>query len=638
MKNLEEYELVPAHEDSGRKPINESENDESPEKPGQTHDSKREQWDNRIQFLLTLVGYAIGLGSVWRFPYLVARNGGIAFIILYILMLFIIGVPLFYLEVTLGQATNKGPIAVWSTIAPSLTGIGFAMTVVNFYIILYYTVIIGWIILYLVSSFSSPLPWAECFGCSITSNVSDRNTCLLQSALQSGSMLPGNRVQELYSCWNDSTKYFWYNTALQASPSVGIAGEFNWKVFIAIFITYMVIYLCIFRGLAWAGKVIYVTATLPLVVLLCLFVRAVTLPGAGDGLKCMFVPDKETVLKKLQDPQMWLEASTQVFFALGLAMGPLIGLSSHSKRSSHVLRDAFLVGVTLLAVSLFSAIIVFSVVGLKAQLMKMNPCELVKAQGTGMIFVVLTEALNHMPAAPFWSFLFFFMLLLLGVDSQLGSINTLVTTLTDWKPLAKIHTEYIAGFVCVSLFVCTIPFTFGNGIYLFDLFDRFAATLPLLLIGLFEFIAVAWVLGVRRFFVDVADPIKQWLQYLWVVLWTVINPLIMAAIVIGSIAMESLEPLTYTVFRNGKETSVEYPYWAAFFGAVIVFSSVLAIPLYMVVRLLLVPKARKDAVQFLLCEGTPARELVESTRHRCCKALCSPHTKDEAKEALIQQD
>ncbi|KAL5467560.1 hypothetical protein EMCRGX_G031812 [Ephydatia muelleri] len=638
MKNPEEYELVPTEGDAGERPANESEGEGSPKEPKPKDEGKREQWDNRIQFLLTLVGYAIGLGSVWRFPYLVARNGGIAFILLYVLMLFVIGVPLFYLEVTLGQAMNKGPIAVWSKIAPGLTGIGIAMTVVNVYIILYYTVIIGWIDLYLVSSFSSsPLPWAKCFGCTVTSNASDQQACLLQLGLGTRGNV-GSTLQEFYSCWNDSTKYYWYNTALGASGSIGNAGEFNWKVFLAIFITYLVIYLCIFRGLAWAGKVIYVTATLPLLVLLCLFFRAVTLPGAASGLKCMVIPDEGMVTRKLQDPQMWLEASTQVFFALGLAMGPLIGLSSHSTRSHHVLRDAILIGVILLVVSLFSAIVVFSVVGFKAQLMNVDSCELVKAQGTGMIFVVLTEALNHMPGAPFWSVLFFFMLLLLGVDSQLGSINTLVTILTDWRPLAKVHTEYIAGFVCTILFLFTVPFTFGNGVYLFDLFDRFAATLPLLLIGLFEFVAVAWVFGVGRFFVDVAEPINRWLQYIWVVLWTVVNPLIMAVIVIGSIIIESLEPLTYTLFRKGRETSEQYPYWAAFLGAVIVFSSVLAIPLYMIVRLLVVPEARKDAIQFLVCEGTPARKLVESSKHSCSKVLCCRGTKDEAKEALIQND
>lgn len=121
-------------------------------------------------------------------------------------MLFILGIPLFYLEVTLGQSTNKGPIAVWSKIAPGLTGVGIAMTVINVYIILYYTVIIGWIDLYLVSSFSSPLPWAECFGCTVTGNSSDQQACLSQMGMGTGNVLTGRVLDEFYSCWNDSTK------------------------------------------------------------------------------------------------------------------------------------------------------------------------------------------------------------------------------------------------------------------------------------------------------------------------------------------------------------------------------------------------------------------------------------------------
>ena len=137
-------------------------------------------------------------------------------------MLFVIGVPLFYLEVTLGQSTSKGPIAVWSKVAPSLTGIGVAMTVVNVYIILYYTVIIGWIDLYLVSSFSSPLPWAECFGCVVTSNASDQQACLSRLGLGTS---PGSMLQEFYSCWNDSTKYVKLRASIDDTVSLWCVRE-----------------------------------------------------------------------------------------------------------------------------------------------------------------------------------------------------------------------------------------------------------------------------------------------------------------------------------------------------------------------------------------------------------------------------
>lgn len=122
----------------------------------------RESWDSKLTFLLATVGYAVGLGNVWRFPYLAQKNGGGAFLIPYFVMLAIEGIPIFYLELAIGQRLRKGAIGVWHQVSPYLGGIGISSAVVSFNVALYYNSIIAWCLFYFAQSFQAELPWSEC--------------------------------------------------------------------------------------------------------------------------------------------------------------------------------------------------------------------------------------------------------------------------------------------------------------------------------------------------------------------------------------------------------------------------------------------------------------------------------------------
>lgn len=104
----------------------------------------------------------MGLGNVWRFPYLAQKNGGGAFLVPYFIMLCIQGIPIFYLELAIGQRLRKGAIGVWSQVSPYLGGIGISSAIVSYIVALYYNTIIAWCLIYLLHSFESPLPWADC--------------------------------------------------------------------------------------------------------------------------------------------------------------------------------------------------------------------------------------------------------------------------------------------------------------------------------------------------------------------------------------------------------------------------------------------------------------------------------------------
>uniref|UniRef100_A0A6Q2Y0T8 Transporter n=1 Tax=Esox lucius TaxID=8010 RepID=A0A6Q2Y0T8_ESOLU len=137
----------------------------------------RGKWGSKIEFLLAAAGHIVGLGNVWRFPYLCYKNGGGVFFVPYIVFLFTCGTPLFFLETSLGQYTSQGGITCWRKICPLFEGLGYGSQVVVLYTGVYYIIILAWAFLYLFSSFSSELPWASCKNSWNTGTVCNFKVC-----------------------------------------------------------------------------------------------------------------------------------------------------------------------------------------------------------------------------------------------------------------------------------------------------------------------------------------------------------------------------------------------------------------------------------------------------------------------------
>lgn len=309
----------------------------------------------------------MGLGNVWRFPYLAQKNGGGAFLVPYFTMLAIQGIPIFYLELAVGQRLRKGAIAAWHEvnsiagpsitaprthfslslshcrrqISPYLGGIGISSAVVSYVVALYYNTIIAWCLIYLLHSFESPLPWAECpkrLYSNFTYDIEPE--CVASSP----------------------TQYYWYRSTLMSSPSVNEPIEFNYHVALALLTAWFLVYICMIQGITSSGKIVYITAIFPYVVLIIFFFRGITLPGASKGIAHLFTPRWELLL----DPVVWLEAGTQIFFSLGLAFGGLIAFSSYNPANNNCYRDALVVAFTNCGTSMFAGVVVFSVIGFKA--------------------------------------------------------------------------------------------------------------------------------------------------------------------------------------------------------------------------------------------------------------------------------
>ncbi|KAK6632553.1 hypothetical protein RUM43_013321 [Polyplax serrata] len=617
-------------------------------------DDERESWDSKLTFLLATVGYAVGLGNVWRFPYLAQKNGGGAFLIPYFVMLAIEGIPIFYLELAIGQRLRKGAIGVWNQVSPYLAGIGISSAVVSFNVALYYNTIIAWCLFYFVQSFQSELPWSEC------PKVYGSN---------------GTYFMEPECVVSGPTQYFWYRTTLSASENINTPESFNWKIGLSLMVAWCLVYFCMIKGIASSGKVVYVTATFPYLVLIIFFFRGVTLKGMSDGLRHLFTPRWYTIA----DPVVWLEAGTQIFFSLGLAFGGLIAFSSYNPVNNNCYKDAVMVSLTNCFTSMFAGIVVFSILGFKATMVyekclaarnetiqrlaasgkhlisgdlalnnstkeiSLPVCDLEKeldnsASGTGLAFIIFTEAINQFPGAQFWSILFFMMLFTLGIDSQFGTLEGVVTSVVDMKIFPNLRKEILTGGICLTCCLLSMMFAHGAGSYIFVLFDMFSGNFPLLIIAFCECVGVSYIYGLKRFADDIELMTGTRPGLYWLICWKYLSPFAMLAILVASIVEIFTDGSGYPVWNMSKGATERQPWptWCIVLIVFLISVSVLWIPVVAICRAcgtVIIDdneKARFPANELKEFHGVVSHEVTTSEKILFCirddgtEGLCCP--------------
>jgi len=548
------------------------------------HD-ERKNWNTKAEYLFATLGFSVGFGNLWRFPYLCQKNGGGAFLIPYFLSLILLGIPLFFLELAIGQRIRKGPIGVWKAIHPYLGGVGIASAVVCLLISMYYNMILGWCFFYLFGSFQDPLPYSSCpLGPNCTVNE--------------GCNFAGR------------TQYFWYTKAIGASSSIADMGDFQWHLCLVLILAWIVLFLFVNRGVQSAGKAVYVTALMPYIVLAIFFGRAVALKGSVDGIKHMFKPE----FSRLANGVVWLEAATQVFFSVGVGFGTLIAMSSYNPIHNNCRRDAIFISLADSFTSVFASLVVFSVLGFQAHnsydecLAKyggVNNTNLLATgmtleqkchnltyllsktfQGPGLTFIAFTEAILKLPVPPLWSVLFFCMLLSLGLGSMFGILEGVLNPLHEQK-MIRVRKEILTAVTCVVCVVVGLLFCQRSGEYWLQMFDSFTGTLPLLFICFFELVGVSWVYGSNRFEDDIEFMIRVRPGWFWKITWKFVSPLIVLAIFVSSLVNMGLKPMKYSVW-NAKEAeseSVEYPTWSYPIIAFLICASCLCIPAVFFFRL-----------------------------------------------------
>ncbi|XP_069676145.1 sodium-dependent noradrenaline transporter-like isoform X2 [Periplaneta americana] len=554
----------------------------------------RETWGRGADFLLSIIGFAVDLANVWRFPYLCYRNGGGAFLIPYTLMMVFGAVPLFYMELILGQYNRQGPISVWR-VCPLFKGVGFCAVLVAFYVSFYYNVIICWALYFLVASATPELPWLHCnntwntiwclesaSGDVVTSNTS-ANTSVDTPSPSEGSVAAGGDAGKTPH-FSPASEYF-HRAVLEMQRSGGLheMGAPKWQLVLCLLLVYSMLYLSLFKGVKSSGKVVWATATLPYVVLTILLIRGLMLPGAIGGIEYYLKPD----LARLSDTQVWVDAAVQIFYSVGAGFGVHLSYASYNNFENNCLRDCLVTTAVNCFTSFFSGFVIFTYLGFMSHKQGISISN-VATEGPGLVFQVYPEAVATLPGSHFWSMLFFFMLIMLGLDSAMGGMECVITGLMDefhsfFHGRRFAREIFTLGAATVSFSIALINVTPG-GIYMFHLFDTYSAGISLLCSALFEAIAVSWFYGLERFSQDVQAMLGSKPGLYWRICWKFISPAFIIGVVMFGLLYQ--QPLKYNDYN--------YPSWAEWIGWSLALSSILMIPLVAIISIIQTPGTCKE--------------------------------------------
>ncbi|XP_071480072.1 sodium-dependent dopamine transporter-like [Diadema antillarum] len=545
----------------------------------------RETWGGKIDFLLSVIGFCVDLANVWRFPYMCYKNGGGAFLIPYIFMLIFMGIPLFYMELALGQFNQTGPVTVWDKICPLFKGVGFAMICIAFFVDFYYNVIISYSIYYLFASFNRVLPWSTCdnsWNTIYCFRPADGPTYYYNYTTE----IDGINTTFVINKTKSAATEYYERAVLQMHESPGIhdLGKVVWQLALCLLAVYIICYFSLWKGIKGSGKVVWITATLPYMVLFCLLIRGVTLPGAGEGIKYYLIPKWEL----LRSPQVWVDAAAQICFSLGPGFGVLLAFASYNRFHNNIYKDALLTSCINCMTSFLAGFVVFAVLGYMAVRNGQSVDE-VATEGPGLVFVTYPEALATMPGSNVWSILFFLMLLTLGLDSSFGGSEAILTGLSDQFPRAvKKHREVFIAILFAVYYLVGLSFVSQGGTYLVNLFDNCVAYYAILFTVVFETIGVAWLYGLTIPTKRISEDINQMLGwrpgYYWRFCWMFLSPVMIVFIMGFGLANE----------RSLRLDKYIYPEWSVAVGWLITCTSIAMIPITAIYQMVSTPGSLTD--------------------------------------------
>lgn len=556
----------------------------------------RGNWSGRLDFLMSCISYAVGLGNIWRFPYLCYRNGGAVFLIPYMTFLFLIGMPLFFLEVSYGQFASLSPVTVWR-ISPLFKGLGWGMVLVSGIVCIYYNIIITWTLYYLFMSFSPVLPWSTCDNewntdsCVLRNRSLVNETSTLSPSTQATTLVVGNTVSDVRK--TTPSEEFWQRHVLELSSGIDELGGIRWELLGCLALAWIVVFLCLIKGIKSSGKVVYFTATFPYMVLITLLIRGATLPGSLNGIIFYIVPKWE----KLLSLQVWGEAAMQIFYSIGAGWGALITFSSYNKFHNDCYRDARIIPLLNSGTSIFAGFVIFSIIGFMAHETG-ESIDNVVTQGPGLVFVVYPAAVARLPISQIWSVLFFSMLFSVGIGSQFGMFQTMTSAFVDEfrstfsTPCRKL---LLTGALCFFEFLVGIICVTKGGIYFLQIMDWYSSTFSLMIISFTELIVLMWLYGGSRFYSDIELMIGYKPCLWWRVLWSGVTPCLIMFVFVFTAILHT--PVTYG--------SYQYPGWAIGVGWLFAVCSIVPLPLIAIYK---IATAKGPLLNRLVTLTRPTRE------------------------------
>lgn len=408
-------------------------------------EENREQWGSKLGFIIAAVGSAVGLGNIWRFPYIAYTNGGGAFLIPYFFAIFTAGIPLLILEYGLGHKyKGSTPLAI-AKVKKKWEWLGWWPTINAFIILTYYSMILSWAVNY------------------------------LRFSINKG--------------WGSDTDAFFHTDFIKLSSSPFDFGGMILPILIGIaiiwFISWFICYKGIKAGIEKANKILLPALV---IIMIIIAIRAVNLEGAAEGLNTLFTPD----WSKVMDPKVWVAAYGQVFFSLSLAMGIMMTYSSYLPKKTDINNSAFMTAFANCGFEFLSAIAVFSILGFMASA-KGIPMSEVVSSGVGLAFVVFPAVFTEMGSVgTLLGVLFFLCLLFAGLTSSVSLIEAVSAPFIDKFGWAR---NKVVAIICLIGFSIGILYSTGAGLYLLDIIDNFINNYGIVVVGLLEVVLIGWIVN-----------------------------------------------------------------------------------------------------------------------------------------------
>ncbi|KAF8572240.1 hypothetical protein P879_01724 [Paragonimus westermani] len=515
--------------------------------------ANRETWDTKIDFLLAVIGFAVDLGNIWRFPYVCYRNGG---------------------------------------------GIGFGICIIASYTAWYYNTVMAWALFYMFDAMRPSLPWDSC------NNWWNTNSCITvykqfvnMSSVESDDgndtnySHPSSDLLANQTIHYSSTEEYFYRRVLQIQYATGYnsVGPIRWEIAMCLMVIFTIVYFSLWKGVKSSGKAVWITATLPYVILSILLVRGLTLEGSLKGIKYYLTPHFASLL----EVSVWKDAASQIFFSLGPGFGVLLALSSYNKFHNNCYRDAMLTSFINCATSFLSGFVVFSVLGHMCNRMNKS-MEEVANEGPGLVFIAYPEAIATLKGSTFWAIIFMLMLITLGLDSTFGGLEAIITAVLDKIPSLRRRREVFVLIIIIYCFTGALATTTCGGYLILTLLDTHGAPISILFIVFCECVALCWFYGTKRFCADIRMMLGFTPGKFWQICWTFISPLFLLSIFIANLVYYEFKPISVMGVIYEPHTWVIVTAW------LIVFSSLIFIPIMMVVQLARAKGTLKERLRYLI--------------------------------------
>ncbi|XP_063127093.1 uncharacterized protein LOC499151 isoform X10 [Rattus norvegicus] len=493
----------------------------------------------KTENILILVAFSIGLGSTWRFPYLCHQNGGGSFLLMYLILLLLLGIPLMYMEMVIGQWLRVDNIRAWKHLVPWLSGVGYSSMLACALVILYNSALVSWSLFYLGQSFDYPTPWENC---PLVKNFSTSDISCLRT---------------------EPHQFFWYHTVLRASDQIEEGIEvLVLNVTLCLFATWFFLYITMVtrikisvltRGenyIKWASFVAMVNLMTSLLSSSVIFLM-LGFWIENSGTPCV-------------------ESNVSNLLSL-IANGVLPQVAWPPKDIIHRSPLEYLDWISQLPKNIRNEVAHFTL-----------PCSILVQkekfmEGPGLAYVAFSQAITLFPGSSFWAIIFFMSLVIMGLGTMTTLVEGIALSLQKSISTLEKHPKLVPGFLG------SLVFSSRPGSYVVFLFDDHLVPMVLIMIVAFQNLSLAWVYGIKRFRAEMFGQLGRLVWAPFTFLWSYVTlPTLLVLLTIYFLNLYFSESLSYVSWNNSMSQEVKQPYQRIALGWV-TFLSVLAllpIPMY----------------------------------------------------------